>query len=171
MTPRRTNDRSSTERKKDLLDSNKELSLAMRPCERCSSSGHRCQLGESSEKCIECIRLGKLCDLAIPPEKLRRVHQKRIQMRKKVKEAKAKWFRLECELEKLETEEEELVAAEWQNISKKEIEEKASLPAFDPIIPFDVLSEQLEIPPGFDFSGLVDVAGTVVEASGSSQDS
>ena len=39
------------------------------------------------------------------------------------------------------------------------------------LFPFDVSSEQVEIPPGFNFSGLIDVAGTAVEASGSSQGS
>ena len=169
MPPHPINNRSSTTRRNDLIKANTPLSLAMRPCKRCSVSGRRCRMGDSSEKCTECVSAGAFCDLAIPPAKLRRVHQQRLAMRQKVKEAKTKWMRLEKQLEKLETDEEELVAAEWQNISEKELgegrpERAGPEPAPAPLI--DIASEQLLLPdihggqfmtslaPDFDFSFL-----------------
>ena len=87
-------------------------------------------------------------------------------------------MRLEKQLEKLETDKEELVAAEWQNISKKELDKGQSgragpEPAIALLI--DVASEQLLLPdiyggqfitslaPDFDFSFF----STIREASSS----
>ena len=60
-----------------------------------------------------------------------------------------------------------MVKGELKNIDKLEEEERASSINPDDFL-FDVSSEQIEVPLDFDFSRLVDVAGTIAEATGSS---
>jgi hypothetical protein len=109
MPSRKTNDRNSFKRKEDLLNSVGSLSLAMRPCKRCSSLRKTCTLGEMSKKCICCVEAGKPCDLAISPAKLRRIHKKRLRVRDAVREVKAKLYRLKHQLRQLKNEEEEMM--------------------------------------------------------------
>jgi hypothetical protein len=163
MPPRKTNDRNSSKRKEDLLNSVGPLSLAMRPCKRCSSLGKTCSLGEASEKCICCVEAGKPCDLAIPPAKLRRIHNERLRVRDAVREVEAKLYRLKHQLRQLENEEEVMVLSEWSVIDTLEDKEKASLPKA-PELPFDVFSEQFQFSDSLDWSplaaGPLDLGGT-----------
>ena len=123
----------------------------MRPCKRCASRNLTCLLGESSEKCIECVSSGKSCDLVIPPSKLRRVHKERIRVRNEVREVKAKLYRMETRLRDLENEEEGLVNSEWsviQSLEDDEVrktDEKSKEPE-DSDLPFDVLAENFHLP-------------------------
>jgi len=109
MPPRKINDRNSSKRKEDLLNFANSLSLAMRPCKRCSSLGKTCILGETSKKCICCVKANKSCDLAISPTKLRRIHKERLRVRDAIREVEAKLYRLKHQLRQLENKEEEMV--------------------------------------------------------------
>jgi len=109
MPPRKINDRNSFKRKEDLLNSAGSLSLAMRPCKRCSSLGKTCTLDEASKKCICCVEASKPCDLAISPAKLRRIHKERLRVRDAIREVEAKLYRLKHQLRQLENEKEEMV--------------------------------------------------------------
>jgi len=109
MPPRKTNDRNSFKRKKDLLNSADPLSLAMRPCKRCSSLKKTCTLGETSKKCICCVKAGKPCDLAIPPAKLRRIHKERLRVRDAIREMETKLYRLKHQLRQLKNEKEDMM--------------------------------------------------------------
>jgi hypothetical protein len=106
MSSRKTNDRNSFKRKKDLFNSVDPLSLAMRPCKRCSSLEKTCFLGEMSKKCICCVRASKPCDLAISPAKLRRIHNERLRVRDAIREMKTKLYWLKHQLRQLKNEEE-----------------------------------------------------------------
>ena len=173
MPPSRTNNRYSKTRKRDLLERSAFLTEAMRPCQRCSQSGRRCKIGEASEKCMECVKAGCFCDLAIPPAKLRRIHQERLRLRREVKEARARCSRLERQLESLEDQEEELVAAEWQNISELEREEHAvATPSEDILFDNKGLGEFLQREGiAYDFSpsgsskstGMVEICNSLLE--------
>jgi hypothetical protein len=112
MPSRKTNDRNSFKRKKDLLNSVDPLSLAMHLCKRCSSLRKTCTLGEMSKKCICCVEASKPCDLAIPPVKLRRIHKKRLRVRDAIREVEAKLYRLKHQLRQLENEKEEMMLSE-----------------------------------------------------------
>jgi hypothetical protein len=90
MPSRKTNDRNSFKRKKDLLNSANALSLVMRSCKRCSSLEKTCILGEASKKCICCVKTSKPCDLTISSAKLRRIHKKRLRVRDAIREVKTK---------------------------------------------------------------------------------
>ena len=167
ISPRRNN-RSKKERKDDLLVCIGEGVLAIRSCKRCEDSKEPCKLGNGSEKCTKCIKDQKFCDLSVPPAMLRRAHKERLRLRDKVRETKLKLNRPEAELQDTEDKEENLVRLEWRNISELEDEPPVNNSINLDNFLFDVSSEQVEVPPGFDFGGLVDVGGTIVEASGSS---
>jgi len=109
MSPRKINDRNSFKRKEDLLNSADSLSLAMRPCKRCSSLGKICTLDETSKKYICCVEASKLCDLTISPAKLRRIHKKRLRVRDAIREVKTKLYRLKHQLRQLKNEEENMM--------------------------------------------------------------
>jgi hypothetical protein len=109
MPSRKINDRNSFKRKKDLLNSVGPLSLAMRPCKRCSSLRKTCTLGEMSKKCICCVKASKPCDLAISPAKLRRIHKERLRVRDAIREVKVKLYQLKHQLRQLENEEKEMM--------------------------------------------------------------
>jgi len=91
---RKINDRNSFKRKKDLLNSIDSLSLAMRSCKRYSSLEKTCTLGETSKKCICCVKTNKPCDLTISPTKLRRIYKERLRVRDAIREMKTKLYRL-----------------------------------------------------------------------------
>jgi len=150
MPPRKTNTRTSSHRKEDLLNSIGSVVIAMRPCKRCSSAGKTCTLGEASEKCVACVESGKSCDLAIPPSKLRRIHKERLRVRDAVREAEAKLYRLRSQLRRLEDEEEEVISSEWDVINILEGQEEAS--SRIPELPFDVSSENFQFPETLDWS-------------------
>jgi septal ring factor EnvC (AmiA/AmiB activator) len=101
MPSRKTNDRNSFKRKKDLLNSADSLSLAMRLCKRCSSLKKTCILDETSKKYICCVKTSKLCDLAISSTKLRRIHKERLRVRDAIREMKTKLYRLKHQLRQL----------------------------------------------------------------------
>jgi len=164
MPPRKTNDRNSSKRKEDLLNSVGPLSLAMRPCKRCSSLEKTCTLGEASKKCICCVEASKPCDLAIPPAKLRRIHKERLRVRDAVREVEAKLYRLKHQLRQLKNEEEEMMLSEWSVIDTLEDKEKASLPKA-PELPFDVFFEQFQFSDSLNWSPLAAGSLDLGEAS------
>ena len=181
MPPRKVNNRTKAQRKSDLLDSIGPTAAAMRPCKNCVSRGLSCLVGEGSEKCTECIRSQRTCDLAISPVTLKRIHNERVRMKKEVREARirlqnemARVQRLEKQLEFLENQEEELVVSEWRNIHDLEEQEQQPAPV-NPSVPdllFDVSSELFELPPDLDWSAVSfspPSGGTVATSSGSSQ--
>jgi len=106
MPLRKTNDRNSFKRKKDLLNSVDSLSLAMRSCKRCSSLEKTCFLNEMSKKCICCVGASKPCNLAISPAKFRRIHNERLRVRDAIREVKTKLYRLKHQLRQLKNEKE-----------------------------------------------------------------
>jgi hypothetical protein len=112
MPPRKTNDRNSFKRKKDLLNSVDPLSLVMRSCKRCSSLGKTCTLGETSKKCICCVKASKFYDLTIPPAKLRQIYKKRLRVRDAIREVKTKLYRLKHQLRQLKNKKEEMMLSE-----------------------------------------------------------
>ena len=163
---------SSTVRRRGLVKSFCP-SVPMRECRNCKDSKppKKCLVGGSSDKCVECARGAIVCDLApFSPVRWARIEKQRKEKSEAYKEAMAKAMRLHAEMEALEKMKLDMVENELQNIEEVEVDER--LASIDPSnFFFDVSSEQIEVPPGFDFAGLTDIAGTAVEASGSSQDS
>ena len=95
MSPRKINTRNSFLRKKDLLDALELVSLAMRPCRNCATSSKIYCVSNDSKKCVECVRSSRDCDLAISSTSIKRIHRKRMRLKKEMREARAKLNRLE----------------------------------------------------------------------------
>ena len=159
----------------------------MRPCDNCSRLNKECRVGNESDRCMECVRLNRKCDLAFSAVEWRRVknerdrvYQELLESHRKVTEASsaimeasklqqeavAKATRLQTQFQFLENKEQKMIEREFRNIAElEEDERKSSQPSLDGLL-FDVSSEQFEVPPGFDW--LDSSVGTVAEASGSS---
>ena len=120
---------------------------------------------------MECIRLGKTCDLAISPTTLKKIHSERVRLRKEVREMRTKLLRLERQLEFVEDKEEELATTEWRNILELEGDERKVQEVVTSDLLFDVSAEQFALPEGFDWSAFPASHETPVEAPGSSQGS
>ena len=151
----------------------------MRPCESCSRLGKECRVGNESDKCVECVRLGCKCDLSFSAAEWRRVKNERdrilselLEARKqtqeaarRMQEAMAKDTRLQTQFEFLDKKEQSMIEREFRNIAElEEDERRSSEPSLDDLL-YDVSSEQFEVPPEFDWMG--SSTGTVAEASGS----
>jgi len=109
MPPRKINTRNSFLRKKDLLDALKLVSLVMRPCHNCATSSKIYCVDDDFEKCVKCVRSSRDCDLAISPALIKRIHEKRMRLKKEVREARAKLSRLKKQLDFLENKKEEMI--------------------------------------------------------------
>ncbi len=94
MSLRKINTRNSSLRKKDLFDALRLVSLVMRPCRNCASSNKIYCVSDDFKKCVKCVRSNRDCDLAISSISIKRIHEKRMRLKKEVREARAKLSRL-----------------------------------------------------------------------------
>ena len=75
----------------------------MRPCKNCSKADRRCRVGEGSSKCVDCVRLGEVCDLApMDHNRWRRLERERKRLRVELREARTRLLRLEQQVESVE---------------------------------------------------------------------
>ena len=123
MPPRKINTRNSFLRKKDLFDALGLVSLAMRPCRNCAMSSKACCVNDDFEKCVECVRSSRGCDLAISSTSIKRIYEERMRLKKEVREARAKLSRLKKQLDFLENKEEEMIVTKWKNIDDLKMNE------------------------------------------------
>ena len=144
MSPIKSNNRTSSQRKQFLFSNFEILSLNMRPCKSCSFVNKQCLLSDAFEKCFACVASKKSCDLAISSFIMRRVHKERLRVQNEVREAKAKLQRLERQLKRLKDEEENLILREWDIVNCLEEKELQNISHF--IIFFDVVSKQFQFP-------------------------
>jgi len=112
MPSRKINTKNSFLRKKDLLDALELVSLVMRPCRNCATSSKACCVNNDFEKCVECVRSNRGCDLAISSTSIKRIHEKRMRLKKEVREARAKLSQLKKQLDFLENKKEEMIVME-----------------------------------------------------------
>jgi len=68
-------------------------------CWNCAVFDKSCCVNEGFEKCVECVRSGRECDLAISPTAIKRIHSERLRLKKEAREARAKLSRLEKQLD------------------------------------------------------------------------
>ena len=71
------------------------------------------------------------------------------------------------ELEQLERQEREIVEGELQNIKEVEVDEQSTIPSSNDFL-FDVSSEQVKIPADFNWGGLINTSGIIIEGTSSS---
>jgi len=109
MPSRKINIKNSFFRKKDLFDVLDFLCLAMRPCRNCAMSSKTYCVNNDFEKCVKCVRLSRDYNLAISPTSIKQIYEKKLRLKKEVREARAKLSRLERQLNFLENKEKEMI--------------------------------------------------------------
>ncbi len=109
MSSRKINTRNSSFCKKDLFDVLDFVCLAMRSCRNCAMSSKVYCVNDNFEKCIKCVRLSRNYDLAISPTSIKQIHEKRLRLKKEVRETHAKLSRLKKQLNFLKNKEKEMI--------------------------------------------------------------
>jgi len=66
-------------------------------------------VGDDFKKCVECVWSNRDCDLAISPTSIKRIHGKRLRLKKEVREARTKLSRLKKQLNFLKDKEKEMI--------------------------------------------------------------
>ncbi len=87
MSSRKINTRNSSFRKKDLFDVLDLVCLAMRSCRNCAMSSKVYCVDDDFKKCVKCVRSNRDCNLAISSISIKRIHEKRLRLKKEMREA------------------------------------------------------------------------------------
>jgi hypothetical protein len=115
---------SSTSRRHRKADEISALGVfIMRPCSHCVASDVFCVLSELSEKCAQCHRFNRPCDLASPWPEVHRLLQQRNKLREQRLEAEAKAIRLRKQERQLLKKARALGDRESKNIDEMEADE------------------------------------------------
>ncbi len=109
MPSRKINIKNSSLRKKDFLDALKFRFLVMRPCRNCATSSKIYCVNNDFKKCVKCVRSSRDYDLAISSTSIKQIYEKRMRLKKEVREARAKLSRLEKQLDFLENKKKEMI--------------------------------------------------------------
>ncbi len=109
MSSRKINTKNSSFRKKDLFDVLDFVCLAMRSCRNCAISNKAYCVSDNSKKCVKCVRSNRICDLAILFASIKRIYEKRLRLKKEMREAHAKLSRLKKQLNFLKNKEKEMI--------------------------------------------------------------
>jgi len=109
MSSRKINTRNFSFHKKDFFDVLDSLCLAMRPCRNCAMSSKTCCVNDNFKKCVECVRSNRSYDLTILSTSIKQIYEKRLRLKKEMREARAKLSRLKRQLNFLENKEKEMI--------------------------------------------------------------
>jgi hypothetical protein len=129
--PRAASTRSSTLRRHKRADFLLlSGSFAMRACSACVSSGAACIISPSDERCEQCCRHNRQCELASPWGEAERVLRKKEDIERQIIESEVKTLRLRKQKRLLQKKLRELGDREERNIQDLELDELMSeLPA------------------------------------------
>ncbi len=72
---------------------------------------------------MECVRLSRGYNLAISLASIKRIYEKRLRLKKEMREARAKLIRLKRQLDFLENKERKIIVTKWKNIDDLEMNE------------------------------------------------
>ncbi len=81
----------------------------MRSCRNYTMSSKIYRLSNDSKKCIKCVRSNRDCNLAIFSTSIKRIHKKRMRLKKEVRDARAKLSRLKKQLDFLENKKKKMI--------------------------------------------------------------
>jgi len=109
MPSRKINTRNSSFRKKDLFDVLDLMCLAMRSCRNCAMSNKVYCVNDDSKKCVKCVRLNRDYNLAISFASIKRIYEKRLRLKKEMREVCTKLSRLKKQLNFLKDKEKEMI--------------------------------------------------------------
>ena len=121
MPSRKINIKKFSFRKKDFFDVLDLVFLATRSCRNCAMSSKVYCVNDNSKKCVKCVWLNRDCDLAISFASIKRIHEKRLRLKKEMREARAKLSRLKKQLDFLKNKKKEMIVTKWKNIDDLEI--------------------------------------------------
>jgi hypothetical protein len=97
--------------------------VTMRPCASCTSLGRICILSSHDERCEECFRHQRRCDLASPWAEVERLSKQSEKLQTEALEAEAKAVRLRRQRRLVLKKIKELDARERTNIEELEVDE------------------------------------------------
>ncbi len=163
-------------RRRDLLERTNSECIVMRSCEHCSHLQKKCRVDNESDRCIECVRLDRKCNLTFLMMKWKRIKTERdrvlrelLNAHKQMQKIFARTTRLQNQFVFLKNKKQMMIEREFQNIVElKKEETRASNSSLNDLL-FDVSFEQIEISSDFDWLSFL--TETVTEASDSSWDS
>ena len=165
--------RNFTLRKRSILKRTDPSRLVMRLCENCNHLKKKCRVNTESDKCIECIRLKRKCDLIFSMIAWKRVKNERDRVFNELKtvywqmqKMMTEITRLQIQFEFLEKKEQTMIERKFRNIAKLEENEKRFNESTLNDFLFDVFFERIKISSDFDW--LNSSIETVAEASDSS---
>ncbi len=109
MFSRKINIRNFSLRKKDLLDALRLVSLVMRSCRNCAMSSKIYCVNNDFKKCIKCVRFNRNYNLTIFSTLIKRIYEKRMRLKKEMREARVKLSRLKKQLNFLKNKKKEMI--------------------------------------------------------------
>jgi hypothetical protein len=95
----------------------------MRPCSSCVSFWVACILSSVDERCEQCCRFNRSCELAAPWKEAERILKKKEDVERQIIEAEAKALRLRKQKRQLQKKLRELGDREERNIQDLELDE------------------------------------------------
>ena len=118
---------SSTQRRHLFADGVLALgSPAIRPCAACIRARHPCIISSQSERCEQCVRFNRRCDLAPPWDEVAALLSKKDNLDEQIFEAEAKALRLRRQKRLIQKRLRALGEQEMKNIEELEAEEAAA---------------------------------------------
>jgi hypothetical protein len=109
--------------------------IAMRPCAACVSSGALCVLSSRDERCEQCYRFNRSCELASPWAEDDRLKQKEEKLREERLKAESEAVRLRKQERLVQKKRRQLWEREKQNIVELEGDEVLTLGIEGPSFP------------------------------------
>ncbi len=109
MSLRKINIKNSFFRKKDFFDVLDFVCLAMRSCRNCVMSNKVYCVNDNSKKCVKCVRLSRNYDLIISSISIKRIYEKRLRLKKEMREAHTKLSRLKKQSNFLKDKKKEMI--------------------------------------------------------------
>jgi len=109
MSSRKINTRNFSFRKKDFFDALSSLCLAIRSCRNCAIFSKTYCVSDNFKKCVKCVRLSRDYNLTILFASIKRIYEKRLRLRKEMREAHFKLSRLERQLDFLKNKEKKMI--------------------------------------------------------------
>ncbi len=142
----------------------------MRLCNHCFNRSVKCRVDTDFDRCVECVRLGRKCDLIVSETEWERVCKKRARLRAELSETLTKAARLQKQQELIESRWENMMRRKFKNIEELEKNEHHRMieSSINDLL-LNVDFEQLEISSDFDWLSSF-FAEIVEEASDSSWD-
>ncbi len=109
MSSRKINIKNFFFRKKDFFDALSLISLSMRSCRNCTMSSKAYCVSNNSKKCMKCVRSNRDYNLTIFSISIKRIYEKRMRLKKEVRDARTKLSQLKKQLNFLKNKKKKMI--------------------------------------------------------------